>query len=51
MTAAVFYWPDTARLECAGAFGNKPGLKQRGQSDGVGGLYEQMQAKGRVKSI
>ena len=49
MTAAVAYWPDTHRLECVGAFGNKPGLKERGQSDGVGGLYEQMQAKGELK--
>ena len=49
MTAAVFYWPDTHRLEYVGAFGNKPGLKQRGQSDGVGSLYEQMHAKGELK--
>ena len=49
MTAAVAYWPDTHRLECVGAFGNKPGLKQRGQSDGVGSLYEQMYAKNELK--
>ena len=49
MTAAVAYWADTARLECVGAFGNKPGLKQRGQSDGVSALYEQMHAKNELK--
>ena len=30
MTAAVMYWVESGRLECIGAFGNKPGLKARG---------------------
>ncbi|MBC6414464.1 MAG: hypothetical protein GDA45_06255 [Chromatiales bacterium] len=49
MTAAVMYWVESGRLECIGAFGNKPGLKARGQSDGVGNVYERMYASGELR--
>ena len=49
MTAAVLYWVEVGRLECVGAFGNKVSLKNRGEADGVGDLYNRMCAEGALK--
>lgn len=43
MTAAAFYWPETARLECLGTFPASPSLLDRGIVDAVGDRYVQMQ--------
>lgn len=48
MTAAVAYWPETGRLEAWGAFPGSPNLRERGDADGVGGLYERMRAAREV---
>jgi phage terminase large subunit-like protein len=48
MTAAAFYWPATARLECLGWFPSKPSLLNRGQGDGVGSRYVEMQNRGEL---
>lgn len=45
MSAAALYWPDTARLECVGAFPSKPSLADRGQADGVSHRYVEMQER------
>jgi len=51
MTAAAFYWPETGRLECLGTFPSKPSLLDRGQNDGVGGRYEEMQDRGELDTL
>lgn len=51
MTAAAFYWPETARLECLGWFPSKPGLLDRGQADGVGSRYVEMQKRGELTTL
>lgn len=48
MTAAAFYWPETGRLEAIGTFPSTPSLLDRGQSDGVGDRYVQMQDRGEL---
>ena len=48
MTAAVAYWPATGRVEVCGAFPAWPDLSVRGEGDGVGGLYQRMQAAGEL---
>ena len=48
MSAAVAYWPETQRLEGLCAFPSEPGLKARGDADGVGGLYERMASRGEL---
>ena len=50
MTAAVAYWPMTGRVECYGAFPAIPDLRQRGEADGVGGLYVRMAKAGELVS-
>lgn len=50
MTAAVAYWPRSHRLEVWGAFPAHPDLRERGQSDGVGGLYVRMQDAGELST-
>jgi phage terminase large subunit-like protein len=42
MTAAAFYWPETGRLEVLGTFPSRPSLLDRGQADGVGSRYVEM---------
>ena len=49
MTAAVAYWPETGRMDVFGAFANKPDLRARGRSDGVGLRYERMQQEGHLR--
>jgi phage terminase large subunit-like protein len=48
MTAAAFYWPQTGRLECLGWFPSRPSLLDRGQADGVGNRYVEMQTRGEL---
>ena len=50
MTALAAYWPATGRLEVWGAFPDNPSLMERGRADGVGGLYEQMAARGELRT-
>ena len=49
MTAAAAYWPETKRLEIYAAFPANPGLDERGQADGVGGIYSQAHARGELQ--
>ncbi len=51
MSAAAFYWPASGRLECVGWFPSKPGLLDRGQSDGVGGRYCEMGNRGELFTL
>lgn len=51
MSAAAFYWPQTGRLECIGWFPSKPGLLDRGQSDGVGSRYVEMANRGELFTL
>ena len=51
MTAAVAYWHETGRIETWAAFPAKPGLRKRGQADGVAALYEQMAKRGELLTI
>ena len=48
MTALCALWPGTGRMECWGAFGDKPNLKTRGMADGVGDLYQRMAQRGEL---
>ena len=50
MTAAAIYWPDGGRLECYGGFGDVPDLRARGEADGVGGRYCDMEARGELRT-
>ena len=47
MSAAVVLW-DNGRMETFAAFPDNPSLKDRGQADGVGGLYERMRDRGEL---
>lgn len=49
MTAAVVYWPESGRIEASGAFPAIPDLRQRGEADGVGGLYVRMEQRGELR--
>lgn len=51
MSAAAFYWPATGRLEAVGTFPSKPGLADRGASDGVSGRYVEMQERGELTTL
>jgi phage terminase large subunit-like protein len=51
MTAAAFYWPETARLECHGTFPSKPDLLARGQADGVGNRYVEMADRRELSTL
>jgi phage terminase large subunit-like protein len=51
MTAAAFYWPETGRLEVLGTFPSKPSLLDRGQADGVGSRYVEMQDRGELSVL
>lgn len=51
MSAAAFYWPTTGRLEVLGTFPGKPGLLDRGQADGVGSRYVEMQDRGELSTL
>lgn len=51
MSAAAFFWPDSGRLECLGTFPSKPTLLDRGQNDGVGARYVEMQDRGELATL
>lgn len=51
MSAAAFYWPETGRLEVLGWFPSRPSLLDRGQADGVGDRYVQMQNRGELSTL
>jgi phage terminase large subunit-like protein len=51
MSAAAFYWPHTGRLECLGWFPSRPGLLDRGQGDGVGSRYVEMNRRGELFTL
>lgn len=51
MSAAAFYWPETSRLECLGTFPSRPSLLNRGQADGVGSRYVEMQDRGELSVL
>lgn len=51
MSAASFYWPETGRLEAQGWFPSKPSLLDRGQVDGVGDRYCQMNDRGELQTL
>lgn len=51
MTAACFYWPATGRLEALGTFPSKPSLLHRGQNDGVGSRYVEMERRGELSTL
>lgn len=51
MTAAAFYWPETGRLECLGTFPSRPSLLDRGQNDGVGSRYVEMQDRHELSTL
>ena len=48
MSAVVALWPSTGRLEAWAAFPDTPNLSERGQADGVGSLYSQMEGRGEL---
>ena len=48
MSACAAYWPATGRLEVLASFPTVPGLAERGNQDGVGGLYVQMMHRGEL---
>lgn len=48
MTAGVLWWTRTGRVECYGAFPDIPNLRIRGQADGVGERYLQMEDAGEL---
>jgi len=50
MTAAAAYWPATGRLDCWGGFGDNPNLQARGEADGVGRRYLNMEAAGELRT-
>ena len=47
-TGAAAYWPETHRLEVWASVGGNPTLEQRGQFDGVGGLYVTQHDRGEL---
>ena len=51
MTAAAAYWPLTSRFEVWAAFPEVPELKDRGESDGVGSLYECAFEEGQLLTV
>ena len=50
MTALAAFWPATGRMEVWGAFPDNPDLMERGRGDAVGNLYEQMAARGELRT-
>lgn len=51
MSAVVYYWPASGRLESYGTFPGSPDLDARGLSDAVGDAYLQMQARGELATL
>lgn len=51
MSAACYFWPETGRLECRGWFPSKPGLRDRGEADGVAGRYVEMHERRELATL
>ncbi|HEY9537585.1 MAG TPA: terminase large subunit [Kiloniellaceae bacterium] len=51
MSAAAYYWPQTGRLEVLGTFPTRPSLLNRGQADGVGSRYVEMESRGELSTL
>jgi phage terminase large subunit-like protein len=51
MSAWALYWPRSGRIEAGGAFPATPGLRDRGESDGVGSRYVEMQQRGELETV
>lgn len=51
MSCASFYWPNTGRLEALGTFPNQPTLLDRGQVDGVGSRYVEMEDRKELSTL
>ena len=51
MSAVAFYWPETGRLETHGTFPSRPSLLDRGQADGVGERYVEMDRRGELSTL
>ncbi len=51
MSAAAFFWPASGRLEVRGWFPSRPNLIDRGQRDGVGNRYAEMEAEGTLRVL
>lgn len=49
MCAAIVIFVDTGRVETYAAFGGTPNLRERGNADNVGGLYELMASRGELR--
>ena len=49
MTAGVAYWPETFRFETFAAFPDTPTLRDRGEADGAGEIYNRAHAAGRLQ--
>ena len=49
MCAASSYWPETKRLELYAALPATPNLIDRGQADGVGGIYQEAFERGELQ--
>ena len=48
MSACAAFWPASGRLEVLASFPTVPGLAERGNQDGVAGLYVQMMNRGEL---
>ena len=48
MCALVALWPESGRAEAWASFPDTPSLLERGQLDGVGGLYVRMEERGEL---
>jgi phage terminase large subunit-like protein len=51
MSAAGFYWPASGRLEACGWFPGKPSLLRRGEADGVGRRYVEMESHAELTTL
>ena len=49
MTAAAVYWPETGRFEVYAAFPDTPALKDRGEADGAGLIYQRAYEADRLQ--
>ena len=48
MSAVVGYWPHSGAVRALGAFPRRPGLLERGTTDGVGELYQRLNERGEL---
>lgn len=50
-SAVAAYWPETGALRCVAAFPEHPNLDERGQRDGVAGLYRECARRGELVTL